>query len=206
MFTQTSQPLNKPSQQCNLTKLLNIFYYNISYISDLKSKHLALLCTFYTFPYLYGLESYLGPLLHVSVPVFSYVSVPAMLLLALSAHVRAPFCSDIVLTREMNKETWSPSQLNLTFDSIRLRIHGPCLLCATKKANNENNNSMHFSFFSSPSLFFFCFVMYLSCLVSGFPPSLPRDRLSTPAAEKSTSELLEMSSTSWTNGSTKCSE
>ena len=54
------------------------------------------------------------------------------------------------------------------FDSIRLRIHAFCLICA-KKTNNDKNDSMHFSFLCRPSLFSLLFRIVFIVLCFRFP-------------------------------------
>ena len=207
MSTQTSQPLFMPSLHHNLKTIFSLTsFYKYPSLQFIITNVLHFCAPFRTFPYFSGLEAYLGP-------------PPARFRAHFLVHFRTrpafvgpvctcpcPFLFRFRSDQERIERHGLPCQLNLTFDSIRLRIHAPCLICATKN-NNDNNNSMHF--FSAPPLFFFllfCNVIIVLCF--RFPPSvsIQADRISAPEAEKSPSELLEMSSTSWTNGSTKCSE
>ena len=141
---QTSQPLINPSLQHNLTALLNILLLYISYMSYLKSKQLALLCPLCTSPYLSGLESHLGPVLHVSVPALLYVPVPAQLLLA-RLHVSVPTsCSDFDLTLDKLRPTMCPLSYDFSVHSIRIRIHVP---------QKDSTIKTRFSFSPFPTFF-----------------------------------------------------
>ena len=236
MSTQTSQPLFIPSLHHNIETLLFLtsFYKNPLLQSKITIvSHFS--APFCTFPYLSVLESHLGlpparfrarflvrfrtylslshilaSLLHVSVPVFLYVSVlicPWVTSWPPSCTFPCPFsctfpyppnfcwpCLHVSVPLSVQISFWPVKwierhglscQLNLTFDSIRLRIHAPCLICALKKQTMIITTRCIFPFFSAlPPFFLCCFVMFLSCFVSSVPPSVPRDRLSTPAAEK----------------------
>ena len=78
---------------------------------------------FCTSPYLSGLESHLGPVLHVSVPALQYVSVPAQLLLA-RLHVSVlTSCSDFDLTFDKVQFSLTTSTLKLNVTSTLTLTH-----------------------------------------------------------------------------------
>ena len=110
-----------------------------------------------------ALRHFLALLLHVSVPVFFYNSVNAQLLLALSARVCAPFCSDFALTREINEETWSALS-----DEFSVWQYTSPYTCTSLDMRNKKNidkiDSMHFCFFPTPPPFFLLFCNVLIVL------------------------------------------